>query len=60
MWDVFLSPSIVIDNFVGYRNLGSICVLSVCRPSIQCFLAFRISIEISGMILMTLPLYVAW
>lgn len=61
MWGTFLSTSIVMDNFVGHRSLERhLCSLRVCRQPIQCLLNFRISIENSGMIVMTLPLHAAW
>jgi hypothetical protein len=58
-WNTLISPSIVIESFVGYSSLGShLCSLSVCMTSAQDLLAFMVSGEKSGVILIGLPLYV--
>ena len=58
-WNTLVSPSIVIDSFAGYSNLGwHLCSLSVCITSVQDLLAFIVSGEKSGVILIGLPLYV--
>ena len=55
----FFFPSMVIESFVGYSSLGwHLCSLSVCITSIQDLLAFIVSGEKSGVILIGLPLYV--
>jgi hypothetical protein len=60
-WNILFPPSMVIENFVGYNNLGwhlcSINSLSVCMMSAQDHLAFSVSDEKSGVILIGLPLY---
>jgi hypothetical protein len=54
-----VSPSMVIENFAGYSSLGwHLCSLSVCITSVQDLLAFIVSGEKSGVILIDLPLYV--
>ena len=53
------SPSMVIESFAGYSSLGwYLCSLSVCITSVQDLLAFIVSDEKSGEILIGLPLYV--
>jgi hypothetical protein len=53
------SPSTVIESFAGYSSLGwHLCSLSVCMTSSQDFLAFIVSGEKSGVILIGLPLYI--
>ena len=51
----------LIESFAGCSSLG--CYpwsLSVCRTSVQDLLAFIVSMEKSGVILIVLPLYVTW
>ena len=58
-WNTLVSPSIVIESFAGYSNLGwHLCFLRVCMTSVQDLLAFIVSGEKSGVILIGLPLYV--
>ena len=58
-WNVLVSPSVVIENFAGYSSLGwNLYSLRVCITSIQNLLAFMVSGEKSGMILIGLPLHV--
>jgi hypothetical protein len=58
-WNTLVSPSMVIENFAGYSSLGwHLCSLSVCITSVQAILAFIVSGEKSGVILIGLPLYV--
>ena len=58
-WNIFVSPSMLIEHFAGYRSLGwYFCSQSVCMTSIQDLLAFVVSGEKSGIILMGLPLHV--
>jgi hypothetical protein len=58
-WNILVSPSIVIDSFSGYSSLGwHLCSLRVCITSVQDHLAFVVSGEKSGVILIGLPLYV--
>ena len=60
-WNILFSPFIVIESFAGYSSLGCHpCSLRVGRISIQVLLAFRVSMEKSGVILIGLPLYVTW
>jgi hypothetical protein len=58
-WNTFVSSSMVIESFVGYSSLGwHLCSLSVCITSVQDLLAFIVSVEKSGVILICLPLHV--
>ena len=58
-WNILFSPSMVNENFAGNSNLGlHPWSLSVCSTSIQDLLAFKVSIEKSGVILIGFPLYV--
>ena len=58
-WNTLVSPSMVIESLAGYSSLGwHLCYLSVCITSIQDLLAFIVSGEKSGVILIGLPLYV--
>ena len=51
--------SMVIESFAGYSILGChLCSLRVCMKSAQDFLAFIVSGENSGVILIGLPAYV--
>ena len=50
----------VIESFAGYSSLGwHLCSLRVCMTSAQDLLAFIVSGEKSGVILIGLPLYVS-
>ncbi|CRH48896.1 Uncharacterised protein [Chlamydia trachomatis] len=58
-WNTLVSPSMIIESLAGYSSLGcSLCSLSVCITSVQALLAFIVSGENSGVILIGLPLYV--
>ena len=58
-WNTLISPSMVIESFAGYSSLGwHLCSLSVYITSLQDLLAFIVSGEKSGVILIGLPLYV--
>jgi hypothetical protein len=58
-WNTLVSPSMVIESLAWYSNLGwHLCSLSVCITSVQDLLAFLVSGEKSGIILIGLPLYV--
>ena len=60
-WNILVSPSMVIENFTGYSCLGwHFCSLRVCMTSALDLLAFIVSGEKSGVILIGLPLYVTW
>ena len=60
-WNILLSPSKVIEIFVGYTSLGwNLWSLSNRRTSIQDLRAFRFSMEKSAEILLGLSLYVTW
>jgi hypothetical protein len=49
----------VIEGFARYSSLGwYLCSLRVCMTSVQELLAFIVSGEKSGVILIGLPLYV--
>ena len=53
-WYTLVSPSMVIESLAGYSSLGwHFCITSVQDP-----LAFIVSGEKSGVILIGLPLYV--
>jgi len=57
-WNILVSPSMLIESFAGYSNLGwHLCSHSVCMTSVQGLLAFIVSGEKSGVILIGLPLY---
>jgi hypothetical protein len=58
-WNILVSPSMVTESFAGYSNLSwHLCSLGVCMTSSQDLLAFIVSGEKSGVILIGLPLYV--
>ncbi len=58
-WNTLVSPSMVIESLAGYSSLvWHLCSLSVCITSVQNLLAFIVSGEKSGVILIGLPLYV--
>ena len=58
-WNILVSSSMVIENFARYSSLGwDFCSLKVCMTSAQDLLAFRVSDEKYGVILIGLPLYV--
>ena len=49
----------LIENCAEYSSLGChLCSLRVCRTSDQALLAFIVSVEKSGVILIGLPIYV--
>ena len=57
LWNTLVSPSIVIESLAGYSSLGcNLCSLSVCITSVQALLAFIVSGEKSGVILIGLPI----
>ena len=57
--NTLVSPSMVIESLARYSSLGwHLCSLSVCITSVQDLLAFIVSGEKSGVILIGLPLYV--
>ena len=59
-WNILISLSMVIESFVGYSSLGwHFCSLRVCITSAHDILAFKVSVEKSGVILIGLFLYVA-
>ena len=60
-WNILVSPSLVTESFPGYNTLGwHMPSLRVCMTSVPDLLAFRVSFEKSGVILIHLPLYVTW
>ena len=51
----------LIESLAVYSSMGwHLCSLSVCITSFQDLLAFIVSGEKSGVILIGLPLYVTW
>ena len=55
-WNTLISPSMVIESFAGYRSLDwHLCSLRVYMTSAQDLLAFIVSGEKSGAILIGLP-----
>jgi hypothetical protein len=50
--------SMVTESFVGYCSL--VCVGNLLETSVQALLAFKVSVEKSGRILIGLLLYVTW
>ena len=58
-WNTLVSPFMAIESFAGYSTLGwHLCSLRVCITSVQDLLAFIVSGEKSGVILIGLPLHV--
>ena len=58
-WDTLVSPSMVIESFAAYSSLDwHLCSFMVYIISVQDLLAFIVSFEKSGVILIGLPLYV--
>ena len=58
-WNILLSPLMVIESFAGYSSLGlHLWSLSICSTSAQNLLAFMVSSEKLGVILIDLPLCV--
>ena len=57
-WNTLVSPSMVIESLAGYSSLGwHLISLRVCMTSVQDLLAFIVSCEKSGVILIDMPLY---
>ena len=57
-WNILFSPSMVIERF---SSLGwHLCSLRVCMTSTQDLLAFIVSGEKSGVILIGLPVFVTY
>ena len=58
-WNTLVSPCMVLESFVMYSSVGwHLCSLSFCITSAQDLLAFIVSGEKSGVILIGLSLYV--
>ena len=58
-WNTLLSPSMLIESFAWYSSLGChLCSLGACITSVQDLLAFIVSGEKSGVILIALPVCV--
>jgi hypothetical protein len=58
-WDTLVSLSMEIESFAGYSSLGwHLLSLSVCMTSVQDLLAFIVSGEKSGVILIGMTLYI--
>ena len=59
--EYLFSPSMLVQSFAGYSNPDwDLCSLSVCMTSDQALLAFIVSVEKTGVILIGLSLYVTW
>ena len=57
--NILVSPSMITESFAGYSSLSwHLCSLRVCIISAQNVLAFIVSGETSGVILIGLPLHV--
>ena len=55
--NILVSPSMMSESFAGYSSVGwHLCSLRICMRSAQDLLAFIISGEKSGVILIVLPL----
>jgi hypothetical protein len=60
-WNILLSSSTVIENFAEYSSLSwHLWFLRDYKISVQALLAFRVSVEKSGIIMVGQPLYVTW
>ena len=60
-WNILISLSMLIESFAEYGSLiWHLCSLRVCMTSDQVLLAFIVSVEKSGVILIDHPLYVTW
>jgi hypothetical protein len=58
-WTILDSPSKLIESFTEYSGLGwHLCSLKVCMRSVQDLLAFIVSGEKSGVILIVLCPYI--
>ena len=58
-WNTLVSSSMVIESLAGYSSLGwHLCSFKVCMTSPKDLLAFIVSGEKSGVILIGLPLHV--
>ena len=58
-WKTLVSPCMLTESLAGYSSLGwHLCSLRVCITSVQDLLAFIVSGENYGVILIDLPLYV--
>ena len=57
--NILVSPSMLIESFAGHSSLGChLCSRKVCMTSDQVLLAFIVSVEKPGVILIGLPLHV--
>ena len=60
-WNILVSPCMLIESCAVYSSLGChLCSLRVCMTSDEALLAFIVSVEKSGVILIGLHLYVTW
>ena len=58
-WNTLVSPSMVFESLAVYCSLGwHLCSLRVCITPVQDLLAFIVSGEKSGIILVGLRLYI--
>jgi hypothetical protein len=59
-WNNLVSPSMAFESLAGYSSLSChLCSLSVCITAVQDILAFIVSGEKSGVMLIGLLLYVS-
>ena len=59
LWNTLVFPSMITESFTGYSSLGwHLYSLRICMTYVQDLLAFIVSFEKSGVILIGLPLYV--
>ena len=58
---VLFAPPMVIKRFSGYSSLDwHMWFFRGCKISVEALLAFSVSVEKSGVILIGLPLYITW
>jgi hypothetical protein len=57
-WNILVSSSILVEHFAGYSSLGwYLFFLGVYMTPVQAFLAFRISVDKSSVIMIYACLY---
>jgi hypothetical protein len=60
-WSTLASPSMVTESFARYSSLGwHLCSLSFCITCVQDLLAFIVSGEKSGVILICMPFFICY
>lgn len=61
LWSIVFSPSTVIENIANHSNLDWLLwILRVCNTYFSVLLKFRVSIGMSGVFLIGLPLFITW